>query len=196
MAEERKVTKDQLKKVGLTTGPKGLNQYLNKWNETGRRPKSADFGSEREAKQMPARLKSKEKLLGWSDWHEQAPQDKLGRFLGPLDPDIWSAFTKADVKKHGLIGAFPGHKFFKEQGWMDDDETKEERIDRVVRQAIKNRRLEEAKLKNRRKVRELVKRNPSLLKDTYGLKLKNGGMVKNKVKKKKGLGTKWENKWN
>ena len=37
------VTREQLVAAGLTTGPKGLRTYLNKFDELGRRPKPSDF---------------------------------------------------------------------------------------------------------------------------------------------------------
>lgn len=182
--KERKVTKDQLKNAGLTTGPKGLNKYLNKWNEIGKRPKASDFGSKKETSK-----KSNKKLLDFSDWLEQAPQDTLGRILGPLDPDIWSAFTKSGFDRHGILGTLPAQKLFREKGWIDD-ESEGVRRDRVVRQAIKARKEEDKKSRDQKRLRKLKAANPSLIKERVST-FKKGGLAK----KKKGMGTKWESKW-
>ena len=42
------VTREQLVAAGLTTGPKGLKTYLNKFDELGRRPKPSDFKKTKE----------------------------------------------------------------------------------------------------------------------------------------------------
>ena len=42
------VTREQLMAAGLTTGPKGLKTYLNKFDELGRRPKPSDFKKTKE----------------------------------------------------------------------------------------------------------------------------------------------------
>ena len=47
------VTREQLVAAGLTTGPKGLNTYLNKFDELGRRPKPSDFKKPAEKKNKP-----------------------------------------------------------------------------------------------------------------------------------------------
>ena len=47
------VTREQLVAAGLTTGPKGLNTYLNKFDELGRRPKPSDFKKPAEMKNKP-----------------------------------------------------------------------------------------------------------------------------------------------
>tara|TARA_R100000781_G_scaffold38540_1_gene27033 strand:+ start:231 stop:803 length:573 start_codon:yes stop_codon:yes gene_type:complete len=182
--KERKVTKDQLKNAGLTTGPKGLNKYLNKWNEIGKRPRASDFGSKKETSK-----KSDKKLLDFSDWRKQAPQDALGRILGPLDPDIWSAFTKSGFDRHGILGTLPAQKLFREKGWIDD-EPEEVRRDRVVRQALKARKEEDKKSRDQKRLRKLKAANPSLIKERVST-FKKGGLAK----KKKGMGTKWESKW-
>ena len=46
------VTREQLKAAGLTTGPQGLRKYLNKFNELGRRPKPADFKTEKKTSKV------------------------------------------------------------------------------------------------------------------------------------------------
>ena len=195
-SKEKKVTKDQLKNAGLTTGPKGLNKYLNKWNKIGKRPKASDFGSEKKTSK-----KSNKKLLDFSDWVEQAPQDTLGRILGPLDPDMWSAFTKSGFDRHGILGAVPFQGLFKEKGWIDD-EPDEEWKDRVTRQAIKARKEEDRKYEDQKRLRKLKAANPSLIKERVPT-FKKGGMIqaaKTITKKKtasrnKASATKWETKW-
>ena len=47
------VTREQLTAAGLTTGPKGLNTYLHKFDELGRRPKPSDFKKPAEKKNKP-----------------------------------------------------------------------------------------------------------------------------------------------
>tara|TARA_Y100000114_G_scaffold70887_1_gene64851 strand:+ start:759 stop:1709 length:951 start_codon:yes stop_codon:yes gene_type:complete len=46
------VTREQLTAAGLTTGPKGLRTYLNKFDELGRRPKPSDFKKPAENKSV------------------------------------------------------------------------------------------------------------------------------------------------
>ena len=46
------VTREQLLAAGLTTGRKGLNTYLNKFDELGRRPKPSDFKKPAEKKNV------------------------------------------------------------------------------------------------------------------------------------------------
>ena len=46
------VTREQLLAAGLTTGRKGLNTYLNKFDELGRRPKPSDFKKPAEKKSV------------------------------------------------------------------------------------------------------------------------------------------------
>ena len=46
------VTREQLVAAGLTTGPKGLRTYLNKFDELGRRPKPSDFKKPAEKKKI------------------------------------------------------------------------------------------------------------------------------------------------
>jgi len=47
------VTREQLVAAGLTTGPKGLKTYLDKYDKLGRRPKPSDFKKPAEKKNKP-----------------------------------------------------------------------------------------------------------------------------------------------
>ena len=66
MGERRlaNVTKEQLQKAGLTTGPQGLRAYLNKYDELGRRPTPEDFKAKKVTRTGSARKMSERKFGG------------------------------------------------------------------------------------------------------------------------------------
>jgi hypothetical protein len=82
------VTREQLVAAGLTTGPKGLKTYLDKYDKLGRRPKPSDFkknvkrtGSARkmsERKFMAGGMKSKMSTKGGMAGGKKIPPGMMG----------------------------------------------------------------------------------------------------------------------
>ena len=71
------VTAEQLKAAGLTTGPKGLNTYLNKFDELGRRPKPSDF-KKKAGGMMGGGMKSKMSTKGGTMGGKKRPPGMMG----------------------------------------------------------------------------------------------------------------------
>ena len=178
------VTREQLVAAGLTTGPKGLKTYLNKFDELGRRPKPSDF---KKTKEKASEKRTTRRSGSPASGINRRPRP-AGRAMGGMMKSKMSAKGGARGGKKMMPGGMRAGGMAKKDGPRDGSGVKVKRA----------RFLKDAKSGSATKVK---KKFPDLtgdgrvtqadiLKGRGVIKKKNGGMMKSKGMAKGGAMTK------
>ena len=106
------VTREQLTAAGLTTGPKGLRTYLNKFDELGRRPKPSDFKKPAENKSVrrtgSARPMSERKFMAGGMKSKMSTKGGMAGGKKKMAPGMMGGGMKSKMSTKG--GAMGGKK--------------------------------------------------------------------------------------